>query len=42
MFQILEYQKITTGKNELTLLPDGANSELLTSLLAAEKVPTTK
>lgn len=39
MFKILEYQRIYTGKNELTLLPDGIGAGLLTSLLAAEKAP---
>jgi regulator of protease activity HflC (stomatin/prohibitin superfamily) len=37
MFQILEYQKITGAKNELTLLPKGTNTTLLTSMLASEK-----
>ncbi len=37
MFKILEYQNIATGKNELTLLPEGTPTDLLTPLLATEK-----
>ncbi len=42
MFQILELQKISGGKNELTLLPKGTPTELLTPLLATEKVDGAK
>lgn len=35
MFDILEYQRIVEGGNDLTLVPEGSNS-ILTQLLAAE------
>ncbi len=37
MFEILEYQKVTEGQNELTLLPKGTSTDILTPLMAAEK-----
>ena len=36
MFDILEYQRISDGKNELTLVPEGG-SDVLTSVMAAQK-----
>lgn len=36
MFDILEIQKLTSGNKQITLLPAGKGSELLTNLLAAE------
>lgn len=42
MFQILEQQKITGGNTELTLLPQGTPTELLTPLLASEKTSGNK
>ncbi len=36
MFEIIEYQRITGGPNDLTLLPKGAKNDLLSPLLAAE------
>jgi len=35
MFDILEYQRIVEGENQLTLIPEGAGNGLLTQLLAA-------
>jgi regulator of protease activity HflC (stomatin/prohibitin superfamily) len=40
MFEILEYQRITAGKNDLTLLPKGSKNNILTPILAAENEPT--
>jgi len=37
MFDILEYQRITEGDNDLTLIPEGSRNNMLTQLLAAEK-----
>lgn len=37
MFEILEYQKMIEGQNEIILVPDGVGSEMLTQLLAAER-----
>ncbi len=37
MFDILEYQRITEGENDLTLIPEGSRNNILTQLLAAEK-----
>jgi regulator of protease activity HflC (stomatin/prohibitin superfamily) len=36
MFEILEYQNILSGNNELTILPASGKNEILTPLLAAE------
>jgi len=36
MFDILEYQRIVEGDNELTLVPEGSGSGILTQLLAAD------
>lgn len=35
MFEILEFQKILGGKNDLTLIPKGSQNSLLTPILAA-------
>lgn len=37
MFEILEYQKMIEGENEIVLVPDGAGSDILTQLLATER-----
>jgi regulator of protease activity HflC (stomatin/prohibitin superfamily) len=37
MFELLEYQKIINNKTLLTLVPKGAQGDLITSLLAAKK-----
>ncbi len=37
MYEILEYQKITEGKNELTLIPNGTDNSILTQLLVADQ-----
>lgn len=37
MFEILEYQKVTEGQNDLTLLPKGAANNIMTPIMAAEK-----
>jgi regulator of protease activity HflC (stomatin/prohibitin superfamily) len=37
MFDILEYQRITEGGNDLTLIPEGSKNNILTQLLAAEE-----
>lgn len=37
MFEILEFQRITAGQNDLTLVPKGLKNDILTPLLAAEK-----
>lgn len=37
MFDILEYQRIIKGGNDLTLIPEGSRNNILTQLLAAEK-----
>ncbi len=42
MFQILELQKITGSKNELTLIPTGTSTDMLTSMMAAEKIAEEK
>ncbi len=36
MFDILEYQRIVEGDNQLTLIPEGSRDSILTQLLAAE------
>lgn len=36
MFDILEYQRIIEGENQLTLIPEGSKNSMLTQLLAAE------
>lgn len=36
MFEILEYQRISGGQNDLTLLPKGTKNNILTPILAAE------
>jgi len=35
-FDILEYQRIIEGQNELTIIPDGEKNKFLTQLLAAD------
>lgn len=44
MFDILEYQRVIEGNNELTLIPEGSKNNMLTQLLAAknEKYPEPK
>jgi len=37
MFDILEYQRIVEGENNLTLIPEGSKNNILTQLLASEK-----
>jgi hypothetical protein len=37
LFQILECQRVLTGQSNLTLLPDGNDYKLMTSLLASDK-----
>lgn len=37
MFEILEYQKVTEGQNDLTLLPKGTSTDILTPIIAAQK-----
>jgi regulator of protease activity HflC (stomatin/prohibitin superfamily) len=37
MFDILEYQRIIDGENDLTLIPADSKNSILTQLLAAEK-----
>ncbi len=36
MFDILEYQRIVQGDNQLTLIPEGSKDSILTQILAAE------
>ena len=36
MFDVLEYQRIVEGDNQLTLIPEGSKDGILTQLLAAE------
>jgi regulator of protease activity HflC (stomatin/prohibitin superfamily) len=37
MFEILEYQRMTEGQNELTLVPEGSANGILTPIMAAER-----
>lgn len=37
MFDVLEYQRIIDGGNDLTLVPEGSKNSVLTQLIAAEK-----
>ena len=36
MADILEYQRIIEGQNDLTIIPDGEKNKFLTQLLAAD------
>jgi regulator of protease activity HflC (stomatin/prohibitin superfamily) len=42
MFQLMEYDRIINGSNELVLVPSGSSSSILTPLLATEKPKTEK
>jgi len=44
MFDILEYQRIIEGENQLTLIPEGTKNDILAQLLAAQndKAPEPK
>lgn len=42
MFDILEYQRITEGENDLTLIPEGSKNNLLTQLLAVKNGKTSE
>jgi hypothetical protein len=42
MFDILEYQRITEGENDLTLIPEGSKNNMLTQLLAVKNGKTSE